>query len=374
RALYNTMNERLHEARQVAELESDGINLIEPALVPAASSGIKPPMIVAAAGIGSLFFGLTFVAGLSLIDRRIIHPDQILALGFDRIVSAPKVDQPTTVSPLKSQGQKVKREQYQAQLLFDEAIRRILSQSVFDGFGQKRVVLVTSGSKQEGKTTVARRLASFAAASGCSAVLVEADLRRPGNYSHKLGESNGGLARFLEAGEGSNLENVLVCDRRTGMHVIPTTDTVQHSTELLASPAMSQLLETLSERYDVVVIDTPPVGLTPDPEVLLKYADDIVFVVKHRASLIDRTKRATEFLKRAGDRKTIMMVNMTDMAFFDDYYGAGDHVYEFSSRKRWSRKAATSLLKNRLYRVRPRSAQHSDNTVQTYEVQKPSQH
>lgn len=351
-SLYRTMVTRLNDAQQVAQLDPEAVSLIQAALVPSAPSGFSPKILIAAAGFGSMFLGFGLVAGIALLDRRILHYDQVAGLGVERIVNAPAVDE-KHVSP--SAGGRLKngsRQAFRARLLYDEALRRVLTQTLYDGSEQKRVLLVTSGSKQEGKSTVSRSLALCAAASGTSTVLVEADLRSPGGYTPKLGGSNGGLCDFLDPERRDvSLDDIIIKDRRTGLDVVPTSDTVQHSTELLASARMGSLINTLVDRYDFVVIDSPPACLTADPEILMQFADDLVFVLRYGSSTIDRAQRALSLLGRAATRRTIMFVNMTSMSFFDEYYGYGEHVYESTARPRsW-----LSALRRRMRRTVERS-------------------
>jgi len=362
RALYTNMLSRLNDARQVAELDTSGISIIQRALTPQQPSGIGPLPLVAAVGMGTLFLGFGVVAGLSIIDRRIAHASQLTPFGFRDVISAPLVDKLPTAAdkPRERKGRSSRQSRgWRSRLLFDEAIRRVLATTLYepreDGHGG-RVLLVTSGAKHEGKTTVASAVAAFAAVSGTSTVLVEADLRRPGHFATNVPAGNNGLVGLLQGEQ--TLGETLVRARGSGAHVVPTTTTVQHSTELLASPRMRALIEELRQRYAFVVIDTPPVCLTPDPEVLAPYADDIVVVIRHRDSTVERTARAVDFLERRSAASLIGFVNMTDLDFFDEYYGPGDHLYAFTpvdtrdglgALKTW----ATSRLKGTSAGARP---------------------
>ena len=323
RTLYGSLVARLKQAQQLGQLETGMGRIIQPALVPSYPSSIGSTILVAGTGFGTLALGLMFAAGISLLDRRIAHVDEVTRFGFDTVVSVPNLD---PRSARKGGSRRLGGDALQAQLLFDEAMRRLLVSTLYDASGPgSRVVMVTSGSKHEGKSTISAALAKRGAAGGTSTVLVEGDLRRPGSKVEDYRSRNVGLSGLLE-GRGS-LDEVLVRDEAGGYTILPTTRPVQSSTELLGSKHMRTLIEELTKRFDFVVIDTPPVCLTPDPEVLARYADDIVFVIKHDASTLQRTGRAIELLTRIFDRSPIAAVNMTDIDFIDAYYGPGDHVY-----------------------------------------------
>lgn len=354
RALYTRMLTRLNDARQVAELDSDGISVIQSALPPTAPSSLNPLVFVAAAGFGTLLLGFGAVGGLTFIDRRIIHASQVRALGLETVVSAPKLPhQPRTSGRNRRARPKRGAAAARARLMFDEAVRRLFASTYcraeqHGDTTRGHVIVVTSGSKREGKSAISAALARVAAASGTSTVLLEADLRRPGQFVDMVPRTNEGLTALLTGNQ--SLEETLIHGDDSSPDVVPTATTVPQSTELLASPRLKQLIETLRARYQLVVIDTPPACLTSDPEILAAYANDIVLVIKHRSSTIDRTESALEHIEKASASKITAFINMTDSRFMHEYYGSGAHLYEYTPFKqnrsrhftRWWRTFGTS--------------------------------
>ncbi|WP_420394692.1 GumC family protein [Acuticoccus sp.] len=328
RALYENLLERLKRARQVAQIEADAVRIIQPALVPQSPSSLDNGLFVAAAGFGSLMLGFALVGGLAVIDRRISHADQLAPFGFDAVIGAPRLE------PIRDgRGRRTRRSQTRlpSQILFDEAMRRLLASTLFEPDGDgTRTILVTSGSKHEGKTTIAFAVATQGAVAGRRTVLVEGDLRRPGRYAAEARATNAGLSGYLEGRAG--LDDIMVHDAQTGLYVVPTTETVQHSTELLASARMRTLIEALRAEYDFVVIDSAPVCLTSDPQIIARAVDDVVFVVRHGESTMERTRRSLDLLPKPRSNRFIAFVNMTDETFFNEYYGPGEHAYAVTPR------------------------------------------
>ena len=347
--LYQSLVARLQEARQVAQVENDGVSIIQPALPPETSSIIGRPLLVALAGSLSLAFGFTTVAGIALFDRRIMHPDELRGLGLTALVSAPYVP-------------RGKRGSNRAAFLFQEAIRRLFAMTLYgrSSTDNKRTVIIASSSKREGKTTVARALATCASATGTSTVLVEGDLRKPGRIAASERRGNPGIVAVLEG--RARLDDVLIVDPKGGPDVVPTTEPVQHSTELLASKQMRMLLAELRERYDFVVIDTPPVCLTPDAELLAPFADASVFVVRFRNSTMDRTQRALDLLADASLPRPVAFANMTDNRFFEETYGQG----ALHSSMRAIPSARASRPKPRLFGWRQAERVTSDHRSLTF--------
>ncbi len=334
RAHYRSLLGRLQEARQVAQVEDDGISVIQAALPSKTPSIIGPPLLVTLAGFASFFFGMAVVALLAIIDRRIVHPDQVRAAGLSTIVSAPRVPK---------SGRSSRRPAF----MFKDAIRRLFATTLYRGVNadMKRTVLVTSGSTNEGKTTVARALATFAAATGTSTVLVEGDLRRPGRHNRQLPRTNTGVVGLIEG--RATLDEVLIPEVDDGPAVLPVTIPAQHSTELLASANMREILKELRERYDFVVIDTPPLCLAPDCELLAPYADAVVFVIRHGSSTIDRTHRSLDLLETASSPQPVAFVNRADSRFFRETYGPGASAYPAQLRSTGKYSWRTSLFGRR---------------------------
>jgi capsular exopolysaccharide synthesis family protein len=149
-----------------------------------------------------------------------------------------------------------------------------------------RTVLVTSSRSREGKTTVAWNLASAAASSGLSVVLVEADMRRPALAKRYGLDPGPGLAEVLrgDIATSAALQPVFPSPndaagngRPTGrLQVIVAGNAPHDPWALTQSPAMERLLEVLTEHHDLVVFDTPPIPHVADAVSLLGRVDGVI--------------------------------------------------------------------------------------------------
>ncbi|GAB5373582.1 MAG: hypothetical protein AcusKO_00440 [Acuticoccus sp.] len=355
KTLYRSLVARLQEARQVAEVDSGGISVIQSALPPASPSIIGRPLIVATAASFSFALALACVAAMALLDRRIVDPEQVRAAGLSVIVAAPAVVQRT-----RRRRSAVRRSR--PELLFDEAIRRLFAairNSAGPDSDHKRVVMVTSGASREGKSVAARALAACAAVTGMSTVLVEGDMRRIARRK-AWDVSNPGLAGVLHG--DAVLDEVLIVRDDHGADVVPTTQTVPYSTELIASPRMRDLVIELRNRYDIVIIDMPPVCMAADCELLAPYTDATILVIQHAHATIARTRRALEILARAGSTRPIAFVNKADHRFFDENFGFGEHAYGATPGRNRRRPSLWGWLDGR---SRKTSAAHAATLAQT---------
>jgi len=163
--------------------------------------------------------------------------------------------------------------------LFSEAIRTLRSGvHMSDVDRPPKVIHVSSSRPGEGKTTIAISLAISAAFSGLKVALVDADLRHPSLSRFFKLEREKGLVDLLIGTTTS--EPVLRFQKELKLTVIPAGSKSLNPTDLLGSERMKALVSHLSETFDYVVLDTPPVGPVVDPVIVAHLADKTIFVVQ----------------------------------------------------------------------------------------------
>jgi tyrosine-protein kinase len=156
------------------------------------------------------------------------------------------------------------------------------------------VIVVSSALPDEGKTSTACNLALTISLSGVSVVLVDGDLRKP-SVGRYLGISNAvGLTSVL-AGQ-HDLRDVLVPYRHEALQVLPAGRRPPNPAEVLGSQQMTALLARLSDEFDVVIVDAPPLLPVTDAAVLAAQGDGTVFVARHGSSRREEMARALEVL------------------------------------------------------------------------------
>lgn len=162
----------------------------------------------------------------------------------------------------------------------------------------KRVFVICSPARREGRSTVAINLARVMALSGQRVVLVEGDLREP-----VLGEvfalppQRPGLAHLLIG--AATLDQVLVSTSVRGLQVIPAGAAPSNPSELLGSARMSDLLTHLASDY-VVIVDSPPVLEFTDGVVMSEHAGGVLLVAGVGRTAQDQLRRAAQAIKQGG--------------------------------------------------------------------------
>ena len=193
---------------------------------------------------------------------------------------------------------------------YSEAIRRCETNLAFAaGDGRSDVVLVTSAQPKEGKTTFAISLATSAAMAGRRVLLVDADCRKP-DIGRSLGlKGRWGLTDILMG--KSFLDESIVRDQKTGLDIIVG----EASDFRLVGASVSRLenlLTMLRSRYDLIVIDAPPVLAAAETRVLCLLADATAFVVRWANSRDAVVRLALKQIATTGRGVSGVVITMVD--------------------------------------------------------------
>jgi succinoglycan biosynthesis transport protein ExoP len=140
-----------------------------------------------------------------------------------------------------------------------------------------KVIQVTSTRPGEGKTTIAIAIATSAAQAGQRVLLIDADLRHPSTSKFFGRDKSPGLVDVLAG--STDLRDVLSVDDVTRVIIIPAGGKTQNPPDLLGSEKMKSLVAALRKTFDLIIIDTPPVGPVSDPKLVSLLCDKTLYVV-----------------------------------------------------------------------------------------------
>ena len=142
----------------------------------------------------------------------------------------------------------------------------------------KKVYLVTSSISGEGKTYIAENLAIVFAKSGKKTLVIGADLRRPKIYADFSLNNDIGISNYV-LGDKSIDEVVLKSDIEN-LDVLVSGPLPKNPSDALLSDKFTKMLTDLKQKYDIIVLDTPPLGLVADALSLMKYSDVNLYIVR----------------------------------------------------------------------------------------------
>ncbi|MBM3487767.1 MAG: hypothetical protein FJX67_14235 [Alphaproteobacteria bacterium] len=215
---------------------------------------------------------------------------------------------------------------------FAESIRSAYAGIVLSRDGRApRSILVTSAQSDEGKTAIALSLARLRAMASSRVVIVDADLRAPAVHERIRIARGPGLSDVLRG--AVPLDEALRQDERTGAYLLSADGPTAHPSDLLAAPAMRQLLDTLASRFDLVVIDSPPVRAAADARILSNLAEVTLFIVRWGRMRREVALQALRQIEVPG-RPLRVLVSMVDVRRHARY-GFGDSGYYFGHDRKY---------------------------------------
>jgi capsular exopolysaccharide synthesis family protein len=141
-----------------------------------------------------------------------------------------------------------------------------------------QVIALTSTISGEGKTTIAVNLAAIFSLTGKKVVILNIDMRKPTLHNKFKLTNARGVSTYLIA--KNSLEEVIQHSNYENLDVITSGPIPPNPSELIDSKKFKELIENLKNIYDVIVLDTPPIGLVTDARVVLELADSSLYIIR----------------------------------------------------------------------------------------------
>ena len=284
----------------------------------------------------TIFLGIFIVFPflLEFVDNRIKSPWDIqVFLGRDLISGLPKISnideqqRPLIVGNDLDDG-------------LAESFRSMFSKIQINSLVDfPKVILVTSAIPSEGKSLISTNLAYTCANHGKKTILVDFDLRRPGLHKFAgVGNDDGLIPIINEMHEQSDFIKKKLGTKLHQIHpnlkMLTSGGKTRSVTELIEKSQFQELLNALKSEADIVVLDSPPVGLFPDAMALSKVVDDIIFVTRYGKVARRAAKGLISNLEESGSN--ILGVVLNDLPgkkstgyYYSGYYGYGYGYYRY---------------------------------------------
>jgi capsular exopolysaccharide synthesis family protein len=182
-----------------------------------------------------------------------------------------------------------------------------------------KTILITSSQPGEGKTTTAVNTAISLSQLGASVLLIDADLRRPAIHkAFKIPHARG-ISNYLSS--HTPLEDLIIKLPIPNLSVLPCGPIPPNPAELISSDRMKELLRALSQRFDHILIDSPPLISVTDPVILSTMVDGSILVVQSGKSTRELVRRARRELAGVGARVFGVVLNNVNVKRegYDDY-------------------------------------------------------
>jgi polysaccharide biosynthesis transport protein len=318
-SVYNALVADRNELDLLKSAQTGDAQVVQTANTPGSPSYPTPSRDGALGLILGLLVGTGLVSLLERRDQRIKSTDELEALyGVPLLGTVPE-------SSHLRRGRVARPREEEAFLMMRAQLR------YFDVDHEVTRLLVTSADTGEGKSLISFNLARAAARTdGRRALLIEADLRRPSLSGLIGGEGVAGLAELLSHSQdmASGLRELVVTpdapdsdDRPVRLDILLAGSIPPNPLELLESERMSELLEHASSIYDLVVIDTPPIGLISDAIPLVHQVDGLIVVSRLRVSRRDHVLRLMKRINGLNAHVFGVVANSARSDVYGDYGG-----------------------------------------------------
>jgi capsular exopolysaccharide synthesis family protein len=340
RSLYETMLQKLKEASIASALRASNVRVVDAADI---SRAPYKPDVSQASMVGllfGLFAGVVFVVMRERADRTLQDPgDPAYYLNLPELGVVPQTvmrnGKPVDIAGLNAPVELMTWNQKSS--LLAESFRTTLTSILFSGQNGNRpkILVFTSASPKEGKTTVVCNLGISLAEINHSVLLIDADMRRP-RLHHVFDVEHGkGLSDLLlEKGplEDSTFEAVLRRTSIPGLSVLTSGQSRHSASSLVHSARFSELITLARKKFDTIVIDTPPMVNISDARVVARHADAVILVLRSAsttrdAALLAKRRFAEDGIPILGTILNSWNPSTPGYGYYKYYYAGYYHYY-----------------------------------------------
>ncbi len=331
-SLYQDLLKRLKESGIIETLRSSNITSVDRAAIPFKPSKPRLGLYLALGLFGGLLLAGTSVNMLDRIYDHLLGPGDVEDLGLPVFGIVPLVERKEAV-PLDASGTRVRPavQMVDAPMSgFSESMRHLRSSLLMSRSATPpQVILITSPSPQEGKSTISVELAVCLSQLQGEVLLVEGDMRRPvlGKRLSLTGQS--GLSRLLtDATLAPQFEHI---DVAPNLSIVPAGPVPPSTAELLASSRMKELIQDWRQQFRFIVIDGAPLLAVSDSLALAEHSDALLLVARSektgRSAFLHAKKILLPFVPHGSDR--VMGAILNGMSYGNlKYYGYYDSSYK----------------------------------------------
>jgi capsular exopolysaccharide synthesis family protein len=342
KSLYTDFLQKTNQANLEVAEQHPSMHVIQPALIPKIPVGPRRTTNTLIALVLSLGAGIGLVFFLEYLDNTIKSVEdvtryiQLPALGVIPAISTSPARQllgkkktarqaslsvTSSAKPAPGQALVGRLQNAEGHSSAAEAYRALRTSVLLSAAGSPpKTLLVTSGQPGEGKTTTVVNTAISLAQLGAEVLIIDADLRKPNVHKVFGLDPSRGLSTYLS--RNASIDSLIQKPAMPHMSVLASGPIPPNPAELISSDKMKDMLRKLSERYDHILIDSPPLINVTDPVILSTEVDGVVLVVSWGKSTRDIARRVRAELTSVGAKIFGVVLNNVNFRHegYDDYY------------------------------------------------------
>lgn len=331
--LYTNLLNSYQQLKVAQAGEIGSIRIIDTAVLPEKPVKPKKAIILALSLLVGLFLGILLALAKNLLRSGIRSSEEIEnALGLPVYATVPR-------SPVQESRIRVLKKRKFIPILAAshsndiaiESLKSIRTTIHFNLTNAKNHIITISGSAPElGKSFISTNLAALFAQDNKRTLIIDADLRR--GYLHKYFNQNieKGLSQYLLG--SVELEHIIKPSTVENLDFLPRGQAPANPSELLSSPQFAKLLQTLLERYDRIIIDTPPILAVTDAMIVAQHSGINLLVARYGKTQIGELELTVSRFEQAGVKINGFVLNDIQREANGGKYSY-NYAYSYTSHK-----------------------------------------
>lgn len=330
--LYTQVEERYQEAIINEQSVPGNVLIVDEGLIPKSPSKPNRLLIVIIGLVLGGGLGIAFAFVRNHFDNTIKTPEDVSNKNINILAWIPNID---GMDNSNKEFEFIVAKKPDASA--SEAYRAVRTRIKFSKIDKEslKLILITSPTSQEGKTTTSINLAGSIAQANFRTIIIDADLRKPRIHSifnqkrfPGFTDYFFGQASFTEIVRPTQVNNLFYVSSGT----IPP-----NPSEILGSAQMEAFFEKLKDQYDYIIVDSPPIIPVTDSEILAQLVDGTILVVTANYTENDLLEKAVEILQR--DKSTFLGVLLNRFSYRSGYSSYYKYYYYYSRPTNGSKKS-----------------------------------
>jgi succinoglycan biosynthesis transport protein ExoP len=326
--LYKGLLQRMKEAGVSAGLTISNIQVVDQAEIPAGPYKPNKRLNLLLAAVVGLFLGIGLAFFFEYLDNTLKTPEDV-----EQLIRLPSFGMVPEIS--YERKKRLEKASFPVELVTHGHPKSILSESyrnirtsILLSFSEKppKKIVITSPNPSEGKTTTVVNTAIALSQTGARVLIVDGDMRHPRIHKIFNQENGAGLSNFLSG--NVPLDLIIKQTEVPNLYYIPSGPIPPNPSELIGSNLFKEMVKVLGNRFDHVVLDSPPALGFADSVILSTSVDGVILVVLGGKTPRETLQRAKEVLHQVNAKILGVVINRVDIHRSDyGYYYYRYHYY-----------------------------------------------
>ncbi|RLC01162.1 MAG: hypothetical protein DRH90_16790 [Deltaproteobacteria bacterium] len=341
RQMYDLLIKRFKETSLTEEMKTGNIRIIDQAEVPVYPVKPRKKLNILLAVMVGLFLGIGIAFLLEYMDNTIKLPEDVTDfLKVPYLGPVPAFTMNGALDDIPAELISVHSPKSTA----SEAYRGLRTSILLSSADKKpRVIMITSAGPLEGKTLTASNIAVIMARSHQSVLLIDGDMRRPRVHKVFQVAHKKGLSGILVGTDKA--ADTIVKTPVKGLYLLPVGPIPPNPSELIGSKTMGRFISSLKEKFEIIIIDTPPLTAVTDALVLSQFVDGVMLVTRTGTTPRQVIKTGLEQLQAAKANILGVVLNGVNTGKDSYYYSQYYYSYYGEDRDRKKKRGKTKKQK-----------------------------